>query len=287
MNLTFDIAKRKFITFLLMIVSFLLVAGLISVYLKFVKGIEYGLGFVPLFNLDGEYNIPAFYSTLALLICAALLWYIHLHEDKKGSKQAIRWKTLSFVFIYLGLDELSGIHENFSRLAPLIWQYVPELQISRKWVMPFLPILIFFAFYFMQFYLNLPGKIKIKFAVATAIYIGGVIGVEVFGAWYSNTHDLHPIYRGLFSVVEEGLEMTGIVYFIGALLSYIHDNVSKPSIKIQVAFTPDPQSSKALPGSVTLDTLPTSDYVERSESAYTNAASVNSKVKSLINRLKY
>jgi hypothetical protein len=251
MELCFDTTQKKATSILLKIVGFLLVAGLISVYLKFIKGLQHGLGFVPLFNLDGEYNIPAFYSAFAIWICAALLWYIFHYEKPMGNKQAIYWKALSCIFVFLGFDELSGIHENFGRLAPLIWQYVPELKISRKWVIPFSPFLLAFAIYFIRFYLRLSRKTKIQFSVAAIVYLSGAIGIEILGAWYSNTRNLPDLYRALFSVIEEGMEMVGIVIFIRALLVYIHDNIPNPAIEVLVDFSASRKNSSTTVRSVT------------------------------------
>jgi len=234
--LTINYTPARLTTFLFKIVCFLLVAGISSVCLRDIFGFQSALGLVPLFDLGMEYNIPSFYSTLAIWLCAALLWYIYLNKKGSNERSANYWKGLSIIFLFLGLDELASIHEDFSRLGPVLWKYAPFLKISRKWVIPFSPVLIFFAVYLFRFYAQLPNNTKRRFLVSGLIYVGGALGVEIFGQWYSNFNNLSVLYRDLFAVAEEGLEMTGIVLFAGALCKYINEYISEPTIAIQINF---------------------------------------------------
>jgi len=236
--LTINYSPTRLTTFLFKIVGFLLLAGITSVCLRDVFGFQSALGFVPLFDLGMEYNIPSIYSTLSIWLCAALLWYIYLNKKEGKDRSAGYWKGLSIIFIFLGFDELASLHEDFSRFGPILWKYAPFLKISRKWVVPFSPVLIFFAVYLFRFYAQLPNNTKRRFLIAGILYVCGALGVEIFGQWYANFHNLPVLYLDLFAVAEEGLEMTGIVLFAGALCKYINEYISEPTIFIQINFKP-------------------------------------------------
>lgn len=221
--------------FLLKIVGGLLLAGLFCLYLIFGLNLENGLGFVPLFDLNNEYNIPAFYSALAIWASAALLYFIYRQEKAAGAPKAYYWRHFSFLFIFLGVDELASIHEIFGRFAPMIWERFPALQISRKWIIPFSPIILAMAVYFFRFFLLLSKENKLRFATAGLVYITGAVIIEILGEWFANKYNMHPIFKGFSAVAEEGCEMLGIVLFIRALLMHIQ-KYSDAKLDIDVVF---------------------------------------------------
>jgi hypothetical protein len=231
--------------FLLRIIGCLLILNLISNYLKWVLGYNTGLGFVPLFDFDQEYNIPTFYSSLAILFSAALLWFIAKDNNKQTKEQSHYWKKLCFVFIFIGIDELTSIHNQFGRLAGLltnITQIEQYLSPSRLWIVVYGPLLLIFFLYFIKFFVNLPKQIRNSFFMAGMIFIIGAIGLELLGDRYMFFHDKADIYYGLISTLEELFEMFGIVLFIRTLVYYIHTYSSKPEANVKIIFLPDKTS---------------------------------------------
>jgi hypothetical protein len=59
------------------------------------------------------------------------------------------------------------------------------------------------------------------FVAATALYIGGAMGMEMVGGFIITTKGMHPLFYAIATTLEESLEMLGIVVFIHALMSYI------------------------------------------------------------------
>jgi hypothetical protein len=234
MKLVFTLHPVRLTRALFCIVLFLLLAGLASIYIHFGLEHQSGFGLVRLFDLDGEYNLPAIYSSLAIWFSAVLLWLIYCHARKHGSAEAPYWKVLSLIFVCLGIDELASIHEILGRLAPAIWKLLPWLSHSRRWIYPVLPLLGVFALYFWPFYRRLPHWVRLHFSIAGLVYVGGAIGIEFMGAWFADLKHLPGLYRSLFSVIEEGLEMIGIVLFNRALLFYIQANLPKSAIELRV-----------------------------------------------------
>jgi hypothetical protein len=98
------------------------------------------------------------------------------------------------------------------------------------WVIPALIIIGIVTLFFIKFFINLPKKTKILFALSFAIFIGGSVIVEMLSAqsYTSVSGNAIPGARLLSSVyLEEGMEMFGNALFIYALLdhlSYVYKN---------------------------------------------------------------
>ena len=70
-------------------------------------------GLVPLFDLDGERNIPSLFSTLVILLCAFFLFMIGACHAN-GRKNSSQWLGLAALFVYLAADELVSLHERLT-----------------------------------------------------------------------------------------------------------------------------------------------------------------------------
>jgi hypothetical protein len=221
---------------LLKIVGTLLLAALFCLFLIFGLNLENGFGFVPLFDINNEYNIPALYSACAIWFSAALLLFIYRQEKKAGTPKAYYWRHFAYLFMFLGIDELASIHEIFGRFAPMIWERFPALQISRKWIIPFSPVLLAMAIYFFRFYLLLSKENRVRFTAAGLVFLAGAVGIEILGEWYAIAYEMPPVFRGYSAIAEEGCEMLGIVLFIRALLMHIHQYTPVPKLDIEIVF---------------------------------------------------
>jgi hypothetical protein len=222
--------------FLVKVVLVLLIADLLSIYLRFVKHYQNGLGFVPAFDFDTEYNIPSIYSTFAIFISATLLWLISFHSRKSSDFLARRWKALALIFIYLGFDELMSIHEELSRVVNFFFHDVPFFSESRLWILPYSLLLVGFFLYFIKFFLRLPRKIQIHFVLAGLMYVGGAVGMEIVSDQYAIKHGAGVMYA-LLSTLEETMEMLGIIMFIRILLIYIVRYMNLSNLVINLHFS--------------------------------------------------
>ena len=68
---------------------------------------DYVLGFVPLFNINGESNVPTLFSSL-MLVANGLLCFV---AAKALGEFRLQWLFMGMVFILLGVDETFGLHE--------------------------------------------------------------------------------------------------------------------------------------------------------------------------------
>jgi hypothetical protein len=190
-------------------------------------------GFVPLFNVDNEANFPTFFSTLLLLIAAALLAVISLLEKNRESAQVSHWRILSILFFMMAIDEYVSLHERMG--APIksllganhfgIFYYA--------WVIPGMLIVLIFGLYFLKFWLSLPKETRLIFLIAATMYIAGSIGMELIGGSYVSVNGVDTIMYSFLTTIEESLEMAGIILFIRGLMKYINENFGEISFSLE------------------------------------------------------
>ena len=176
-------------------------------------------GLVPMFNLDEEQNIPTFFSSTMLLICTGLLTVIAVFKTKEHAEFARHWTVLSILFLLLAIDEAGGLHEwmsfNIKRFVYTTGFFF------YAWVIPGTLGLIAFTICYWNFLWHLPPATRWWSATAAVTYVAGALGCEFLGGRYFELHGRDNMPYALLVTYEEGLEMAGIVIFIGALLAYM------------------------------------------------------------------
>jgi hypothetical protein len=165
---------------------------------------------VELFDVDWEQSIPTWYSGFALLIAAGLLLGIAGRRRVDGERDARYWYGLAAGFVALSFDEVAGFHETL------------QTAMGGGWTGPGALLAAAVGVLYAPFLWRLPGRTRVLFAVAGAVFLGGVLGIE------SLTTELMPVLKTVDSLeykllagLEEGLEMYGVVLFIHALLDYM------------------------------------------------------------------
>lgn len=86
------------------------------------------------------------------------------------------------------------------------------------WIVPAMVFICLASLFFAGFLYRLPRSTRTLFLTAGVIYIGGVIGMEMLGGWYSEQHGLDNMGFKIMATFEECLEMTGIIIFISLCL---------------------------------------------------------------------
>lgn len=170
-------------------------------------------------NLDGEANIPTLYSFLALLFSSVLLGAIAHVKNLDSDRYKNHWKILSFIFLYLSLDEMIQLHEKLINPVRKLLNATGFLYFA--WILPFGFLVAIFLLSYSKFVFHLPVATRKLFVAAAALYIGGAIGMEMIGGYIDSTIGQKNVYYVVEVTIEESLEMLGIVVFIHALISYI------------------------------------------------------------------
>lgn len=201
----------------------LILAGIGSQWMRIARGHENVGAAVHFFNLDGERNLPTFFAVL-LLLFASLLLAVIARLEVKQPQLASKWTILSTGFLSMAFDEAFSVHE---RLNEPFGEMLGDSQrgiFYFAWVIPGIALVLALAAFFYRFLQRLPAKTRNRILMAAAVYIGGALGIELFGGRYAELHGTRSVVYIASTLVEESLEMAGVILFIRALLAYIAEN---------------------------------------------------------------
>lgn len=229
LHLRLDVAQRvtRTLTAIVLILVTLSMCGQVS---KYIFGHPKLMGFVPLFCVDEESNVPTWYSSVALLIAAAMLAVIALLHRHKGDRYAIHWALLAIVFLGLSMDEIAMLHE--LPIEPLRRALSAKGLLYYTWVIPGAIFAGAVAVIFRGFLWQLPPATRRAFLVAGITFLAGALGVEMLSGYQAYRYGEQNLPYAITTTIEELLEMTGIVIFIDALVGYLPHVVDVVHVRI-------------------------------------------------------
>lgn len=199
------------------IVAALIALHVLSVVLDYGFGLTRQGGFRWAASLDMEQNPGAWYQTVSLSFCSLLLAGIGCVERRTADRRWPYWLSLSALFGFLSLDEMASLHE---RISEPLRRLIGGTGVFRfAWIVAWGLLLVAVAVTHVRFLLSLPAPTRTRFVVAGLLFVTGAIGGEmVEGLLYSRLGHTHHLAYELFVVLEETLEMAGVVLFTRALL---------------------------------------------------------------------
>ncbi|MEX2262167.1 MAG: hypothetical protein WD696_09460 [Bryobacteraceae bacterium] len=189
-----------------------------------------GSAFERLFDLNGEGNVPTWFSSCLLLICSALSGLIGVRERARAAEGARYWLGLSLIFLFLSLDETASIHEKPDYLLRRTLGTTGFFHFA--WVIPAIVLVAAFGLLYLRFVLKLPAATRRLLVWAGLIYIGGAVGMEMVGGYFISAREIQQAGKELIATkgadpmlyiltLEETLEMIGLATCVYALLSHI------------------------------------------------------------------
>ncbi|HEX6924568.1 MAG TPA: hypothetical protein VF167_04035 [Longimicrobiaceae bacterium] len=233
---TIAVRSRRIAQAFLAIVLALLLASTIGQLATYRFNNRYVRTSVDLFSLNGEANVPSWFASICLLLCAQLLAVVAVGAKRSGDRWWKHWLGLAGLFVLLSLDEIASLHE-------LADDPVREVLgvgglLYWAWVVPGMLFVALVGLIHVRFVLSLPGSIRNLFILSAALYVGGAIGVEMpGGAWFEG-HGRDMVYALLWTI-EETLEMLGVTMFMYALLRHLEDRAGV--VTLELAEDPEPQ----------------------------------------------
>lgn len=234
--LALTLRERKVTGTLLSITAFLLLMGFLCLIAKLYLPDFFGRDlFIGLFDLNNESNIPATFSVVILLLASLILAAIAWTKRRAGSVDAFPWKALTWIFGFLALDEAAMLHERTADITRSVVNTDGILHYA--WVLPYGVLALIVGVSFVRFLLYLPGRIRLRVIVAGAIYVMGALGFELLEGLVVSAEGTQNLLNQALIVVEEGMEMLGVILFIGALLSYVR--LYLPDLKLQLSVSPN------------------------------------------------
>ena len=187
--------------------------------------------FVRQFNMDGEANIPTYFSSIILFICALLLGIIAALKKREHDAYTSHWTILSIIFVFMSLDEVTSYHGCLAAPVRKLLN-ITQGPFLFAWVIPGAALVLVFAMLFWRFLFHLPRESRLLFSVAAIVYVGGALGMEFFGGYYAGLHGIRNFNYNILVLIEETLEMLGVILFIYALKRYIKSNFQRIQIDI-------------------------------------------------------
>ena len=181
------------------------------------------------FDLDDEGTLPAWFQTAMLLASGTLLWKIGSSREP-GDRFSRHWKFLAGVFVYLSADENASLHETLGFWLAEHFGWESSLGVY-VWLIPALTLLAGLVIASWKFLRHLPPKSRRSMVIAAVVYVAGAAGMEIAEAFLDRLTGSFSF--SLLTIVEETLEMAGLVIFIHALLSYLKDDSREATLAIE------------------------------------------------------
>jgi hypothetical protein len=170
------------------------------------------------FDLGHEPSLPAWFSSMVLLMNGAMLILIGWAERLREKKFARHWIALGIIFIGLSIDESVMFHEMLDKLIRIVLATDGGLQLP--WVvLGFAFALVVFLAY-AAFLISLPKRFAGLFIISGGLFVGGAVGMELVSGYAIALHGVSSAYHTFAQTVEESLEMAGSILFFYSLGEY-------------------------------------------------------------------
>ena len=170
---------------------------------------------VAVFDLDEEESFGTWFSSGILMVAAVLLFHQARVVRAEGASWHTWWVVLGIGFCFLSLDEVAGMHE----LMNTMMGDVP-------WTVVGFPILAVVGLSYLPFLWHHRWRTGLLFLVAGGVYGGGAVGVEHF-----TDADVNSLHYNMWTALEEGMEMMGVIVLIYALLDHMRGT---PDVAVRV-----------------------------------------------------
>lgn len=213
------INRRKLMLYLCSIALLLVLAHSLWLTAYFIVDDTSVLDFSRLIDLDYEGNIPTLYSALLFIFNAILLFFLTKVWRSQGINGARYWMGLAFIFLFLGVDEGTRLHEE---IGDLVEPFVnAQGALYFPWVIPYVTALAIITLFYFKFYLGLSRSLQIELFIAAILFLGGAVGVEMISAQQADLHGTSSLSYSILYTIEESLELAGLLFFCHTLLKQI------------------------------------------------------------------
>lgn len=183
-------------------------------------GYPVALGFVPLFHVDFENNVPTLVA-VGLLVSSALTcaWASVLETARPRHRGT--WALLALLFLFLAADEALSLHEQLNA--------VTKAQFSEydlplfAWIIPYSIAVLLIGAYLLRWFLELDRHLQVSLLLSGGIFLMGAIGLEyIASGLYESLPEDREVYRtlsiDLLATVEEACEFIGVSLFLHTMV---------------------------------------------------------------------
>jgi hypothetical protein len=171
---------------------------------------------LPLFDINGEANLPAWYSTLLWIIAAYYTLLISRHVSKGMRGQFL---LLSALFLFLSFDEAASLHEKIGDIIVVSNGGKLHGIFHFEWVIAGLIFVALCGLVFIRLLLQLDRLVFLIIGIAAITYLTGALGLEMIQAAAGDGIPLVSNWlTSRLPLAEELFEMLGVAILIDGLL---------------------------------------------------------------------
>ena len=175
-----------------------------------------------IFDVDEEDSFPTWYSASALLLTAGVLWVQTQRVRRLAQPLRWHWLGLALGFLLLSVDEIAGMHESLNSVTEI------------SWAVPGAVVAAMVGGAYLMFLLQIERRTAIQFVIGGAIFLGGAVGVELYTEPYLHNDQLNTLAYNLWTAVEEGMEMAGVLIFLSALLRFMKREANGRALEVEL-----------------------------------------------------
>lgn len=170
------------------------------------------------FDVGGEQTVAAWLSSMIMLLCALLLFYLATMKRHLRQPYATHWLGLAIIFLGLSMDEAVGMHEMM--ITPMQEMLHTEGAFLYAWVIPALVFVGAVGLLYLGFLWHLPASFRLRIIVAGAVFVGGAVGFEMLEGALAGFYRQHLVVYEAAIHLEDTLEFAGLILFLNTLLLY-------------------------------------------------------------------
>ena len=175
----------------------------------------------------GEMNFVAWFSSCMLTLCCIISAIIATIISQQKGHDVWRWWSASVLLLAMSADETIALHEmlgdNIAHLVPFDGFFF------YAWVVAAIPILVVIFITLGPILLRLPRRLAQRLLFASLVYFGGAVGIEMISAKLLEIFPDGGVERFLCLMLEESMEMTGLILGIHALMLCLQWRLKAPT----------------------------------------------------------
>jgi hypothetical protein len=185
------------------------VISAIATYARTELGIVHiaGVTYLQVLRIDREINnLPTWYSTAQLLVCALSIAAIGACSPQR--RLAIRWWALASLVVLASMDESVRIHERLGTFTRNL------TGLDLPWVVPAGALVLLILVATRAVWQTVTRADLLRFVVGAAVFAGGSVGMEVLHKLVAPAPDSLLHFALLHA--EEGFEIIGVTLLLRA-----------------------------------------------------------------------
>ncbi len=224
-----ELNSKQLLLFFISIITLIFIANCFAVFSEHFLNYPHMKTVIRLFNVDKEMNIPTLYSSCTMIIASLLLGLIARIHFKKHEAY-FSWAGLSFIFLFLALDEMAELHEML--VGPVRHSLNTTGILYFAWVIPYAALLALFGLAYCKFLFRLPKQTRNLLILSGITYVSGALVLELIGGKIAEQYGTNALIYAVSYSIEEILEMLGIAFLIYTATTYIGNQFPNLTLKI-------------------------------------------------------